>query len=52
MGYMIGEKRVIDAMVSGYPRFVIPLNVRKVSVVIVQANYCTIYAHRRRDVAC
>ena len=52
VGYMTGEKRVIDAMVSGYPRFVIPLNVRKVRLVIVRANFCIKYAHRRRDVAC
>lgn len=31
VGYINGEKRVVDNMLSGYPRFVIPLNVQAVS---------------------
>ncbi len=31
VGYEEGEARVIDAMQSGYPRFFIHLNIRKVS---------------------
>jgi cystathionine gamma-synthase len=31
VGYEEGEARVIDAMQSGYPRFFIQLNIRKVS---------------------
>jgi cystathionine gamma-synthase len=30
VGYMEGEKRVVDAMASGYPRFVVHFSVRKV----------------------
>ena len=30
VGYEEGEKRVVDAMVSGYPRFFIHLSIRKV----------------------
>jgi cystathionine gamma-synthase len=30
VGYEEGEKRVIDAMVSGYPRFFIHLSIQKV----------------------
>lgn len=30
IGYEEGDKRVIDAMVSGYPRFFIHLSIRKV----------------------
>ena len=29
VGYEKGEKRVVDAMVSGYPRFFIALNIQK-----------------------
>lgn len=32
VGYEEGEKRVVDAMVSGYPRFFIALNIQKVSL--------------------
>jgi cystathionine gamma-synthase len=31
VGYEEGEKRVMDSMVSGYPRFFIHLSIRKVS---------------------
>ena len=31
VGYEEGEKRVVDSMVSGYPRFFIHLSIRKVS---------------------
>ncbi len=31
VGYEEGEKRVVDAMVSGYPRFFIHLSIQKVS---------------------
>lgn len=31
VGYMEQDRRVLDALLSGYPRFVVPLNVRKVS---------------------
>ena len=31
VGYEEGEKRVVDAMVSGYPRFFIHLAIQKVS---------------------
>ena len=31
IGYEEGDKRVVDAMVSGYPRFFIHLSIRKVS---------------------
>ena len=37
MGYEEGEKRVVDAMVSGYPRFFIHLSIQKVCVL------CLIY---------
>ncbi len=30
VGYEEGEKRVVDQMVSGYPRFFVHLNIRKV----------------------
>lgn len=30
VGYEEGEKRVVDAMVSGYPRFFIHLSIEKV----------------------
>lgn len=30
VGYEKGEKRVVEAMVSGYPRFFIHLSIRKV----------------------
>jgi cystathionine gamma-synthase len=30
VGYEEGEKRVVDSMVSGYPRFFIHLSIRKV----------------------
>ena len=30
VGYMEGEERVVNAMPSGYPRFVIHFNIRKV----------------------
>jgi cystathionine gamma-synthase len=32
VGYEEGEKRVIEAMVSGYPRFFIHLSIQKVRV--------------------
>lgn len=31
IGYEEGEKRVVDTMVSGYPRFFIHLGIRKVN---------------------
>ncbi|KAI0743000.1 PLP-dependent transferase [Daedaleopsis nitida] len=31
VGYMKGDKAILDALLSGYPRFVLPLNVRKAS---------------------
>lgn len=31
VGYEEGEKRVVDVMVSGYPRFFIHLSIQKVS---------------------
>lgn len=33
VGYEEGEKRVMDAMVTGYPRFFIHLSIQKVSSV-------------------
>lgn len=33
VGYEEGDKRVIDTMVSGYPRFFIHLSIRKVSAI-------------------
>lgn len=30
VGYEVGEKRVVDVMVSGYPRFFIHLSIGKV----------------------
>ncbi|PFH48661.1 hypothetical protein AMATHDRAFT_76597 [Amanita thiersii Skay4041] len=36
IGYEEGEKRVIDAMVSGYPRFFIPLSVQKLASIYEQ----------------
>ena len=35
IGYEEGEKRVIDSMVSGYPRFFIHLSTRKVSLPMI-----------------
>lgn len=32
VGYEEGDKRVMDVMVSGYPRFFIHLSIRKVSI--------------------
>jgi cystathionine gamma-synthase len=32
VGYETGEKRVVDAMVSGYPRFFIHLSIEKVRI--------------------
>lgn len=32
IGYEESEKRVIDAMISGYPRFFIHLSIRKVNI--------------------
>lgn len=34
VGYEEGDKRVVDVMVSGYPRFFIHLSIRKVSISI------------------
>ena len=38
VGYEEGEVRVVDAMQTGYPRFFIHLNIRKVSVTIRDGN--------------
>lgn len=34
VGYEEGEKRVVDSMVSGYPRFFIHLSTKKVSFAV------------------
>lgn len=38
IGYEEGDKRVVDAMVSGYPRFFIHLGIRKVSLHRIESN--------------
>ena len=44
VGYEEGEARVIDAMQTGYPRFFIHLNIRKVSTnCIMRENSPLIY---------
>ena len=39
VGYEEGDKRVVDKMVSGYPRFFIHLSIRKVRM------YCFFYVY-------
>ena len=52
MGYEEGEKRVVDAMVSGYPRFFIHLGIQKVCVLCLTyqtagyaMKYCLLLSH-------
>ena len=52
VGYEEGEKRVVDAMVSGYPRFFIHLSIQKVCVLcliyqlaVSAMKYCLLPLH-------
>jgi cystathionine gamma-synthase len=39
VGYEEGEQRVMDKMISGYPRFFIHLSIKKVSSSFLYLNY-------------
>ena len=39
VGYEEGEKRVVDCMVNGYPRFFIHLSIRKVRQLVERDGY-------------
>ena len=51
VAYEEGEARILDAMVSGYPRFFIQRNIRKVSGRIFYYHRAPLTQHRRTHIA-